>query len=202
MATAAELREEEAGLDPIALFRRWFTEAVTANVLQPEAMTLATATADGVPAARIVLLRGFGEAGFVFFTNYQSRKGQELAHNPRASLVLHWPELGRQIRIEGDVEMLPPQESDAYFASRPRGHQLAAWISPQSQVIPDRKLLQQKMDELEAQFPNDVPRPASWGGYRVRPHLIEFWQTRENRLHDRLCYRHTAAGWLRERLAP
>jgi pyridoxamine 5'-phosphate oxidase len=202
MATAVELREEDAGLDPFALFRRWFAEAVSANLSHPEAMTLATATRDGLPGARIVLLRGFDEAGFVFFTNYQSRKGRELANNPRASLLLHWPDLGRQVRIEGAVEVVTTDESDAYFRTRPRGNQLAAWISPQSEVIADRQTLLGKMQQLAMQYPDEVPRPPFWGGYRVRPHSIEFWQTRENRLHDRLRYRQTPTGWVRERLAP
>jgi pyridoxamine 5'-phosphate oxidase len=202
MAVAAELRERDAGLDPFALFRRWFDEALAANLVHPEAMTLATATPDGVPAARVVLLRGFDEAGFVFFTNYQSRKGRELAENPRAALLFNWPELGRQVRIEGTVEVVAAGESDAYFRTRPRGHQLAAWISPQSQVIADRQILVDKMLQLTAQFPAEVPRPPFWGGYRIHPHLIEFWQTRENRLHDRLVYRHSPSGWVRERLAP
>jgi pyridoxamine 5'-phosphate oxidase len=202
MATVTELREEDAGLDPFALFRRWFAEAVSANLALPEAMTLATATSNGVPSARVVLLRGFDEAGFVFFTNYQSRKGRELAENPRASLLVHWPELGRQLRIEGGVERVSAEESDSYFRTRPRGNQLAAWISPQSEVISDRQTLLDKVQQLAMQYPGDVPRPPFWGGYRVRPQVIEFWQTRENRLHDRLRYRQTSAGWVRERLAP
>jgi pyridoxamine 5'-phosphate oxidase len=197
-----ELLEGDAGADPIALFRRWFDEALAAQLRQPEAMTLATASADGAPSARIVLLRGFDEAGFQFFTNYQGRKAQDLAVNARAALVLFWSELGRQVRIEGSVEVLTAAESDAYFRTRPRGHQLGAWASPQSQVVPGRDILEQEMEKLQDRFAGDVPRPVHWGGYRVRPDMIEFWQHRDNRLHDRLCYRWHGDGWTRERLAP
>jgi len=201
-ASSGELRESEAGSDPLALFGRWFAEAQAANVTQPEAFTLATTTSDGLPAARVVLLRGWDESGFAFFTNYNSRKGGELRDNPRAALVFFWPELGRQVRIEGGTELLTPAESDAYFRTRPRGHQLSAWISPQSQVIPSREMLEEQLGKLEARFPREVPRPPFWGGYRVRPSSIEFWQTRENRLHDRLRFRREGVGWVRERLAP
>ena len=202
MSAPAELREEEAGADPFDLFRRWFDEAVLSGAPQPEAMTVATATPDGVPSARIVLLRGFDEAGFQFFTNYSSRKAHELAHNPRAALVLHWSVLGRQIRFEGAVERVSDAEADAYFRTRPRGHQLSAWISAQSEVIAGREVLEQAAQDLGRRYPNEVPRPPFWGGYRVRPDCIEFWQSRENRLHDRLRYRRVGSDWLRERLAP
>jgi pyridoxamine 5'-phosphate oxidase len=167
-------------------------------------MTLATATPAGVPSARVVLLRGFGESGFDFYTNYQSRKADELVQNPRAALVIHWYELKRQIRIEGNVEVLSAAESDAYFRSRPFGNKLGALASPQSQVIPSRQFLEERLQELlKTHSENDeVQRPASWGGYRVVPHTIEFWQNRDNRLHDRLCYRRTDGVWKIERLAP
>ncbi len=200
---SSELREEDAGLDPLQLFGCWYVEAEAAQLPKHDAMTLATVAPDGAPSARIVLLRGFDERGFRFFTNYLSRKARELADNARAALVFHWEELDRQIRIEGRVERLTAAESDAYFRGRPRGHQLAAWISAQSEVIPDRAYLEEQMQIMAARFPGEVPRPEFWGGYRVVPDLIEFWQGRENRLHDRLCYRRLpAGGWLRERLAP
>ena len=202
MSAPAELREEEAGADPFDLFRRWFDEAVLSGAPQPEAMTLATATPDGVASARIVLLRGFDESGLQFFTNYNSPKARELDNNPRAAVVLHWSVLGRQIRVEGRVERLSEAESDAYFRTRPRGHQVSAWVSAQSDVIAGREILESQAQELARRYPNEVPRPPFWGGYRVRPESIEFWQSRENRLHDRLRYRRVGGNWVRERLAP
>jgi pyridoxamine 5'-phosphate oxidase len=201
---AASLDEADLDPDPLAQFRRWFDQAVTASVQMPEAMTLATATADGMPAARVVLLRGVDQRGFVFFTNYQSRKGRELAANPRAALVFYWPELQRQVRIEGMVDKVAAGESDAYFQSRPHGHQLGAWASAQSETIAGREIFDERLRELQRQFPlGEVPRPEYWGGYRVVPQLYEFWQGRENRLHDRLCYRRQeTGGWSIERLAP
>jgi pyridoxamine 5'-phosphate oxidase len=201
-ADLSELHESEIDPDPLVQFRRWFDQALAANLPQPEAVTLATATPTGAPSARMVLLRGFDEAGFVFFTNYQSRKARELQANPRAALVFFWAELHRQVRVEGQVEMVSAAESDAYFRTRPRGSQLGAWVSPQSQVIPDRAFLDERWNELIARFPADVPRPDFWGGFRVIPEQIEFWQGRENRLHDRLLYRRSPAGWTMVRLAP
>lgn len=198
------LSEAEAADDPFAQFGAWFAEIRAVSVLEPTAMTLATATADGHPSARMVLLKGFDAQGFVFFTNYDSRKGGELAANPAAALVFYWPELERQVRIEGTVAPVSPEESDAYYASRPVGSRLGAWASAQSQVIPDRAALEERLAALEAQYPDgDVPRPPNWGGFRVTPASIEFWQGRISRLHDRLRYtRQPDERWLRERLAP
>ena len=190
--------------DPFQQFRHWLTDAEQAGIELANAMTLATADRDGKPAARIVLLRGIDERGFAFFSNYHSRKGQQLSENPFAALVFYWPELARQVRIEGTVELLSPAESDHYFASRPRGHQLEAHASAQSQIIASRQYLEQEFSKVEQQFAGrDVPRPLHWGGYRVVPQVLEFWQQGTHRLHDRLCYRRSKAdGWVIERLAP
>ena len=190
--------------DPIAQFRRWFDEAASAELPLPNAMTLATATPDGKPSARVVLLKGVDERGLVFFTNYRSRKGRELASNPLAAAVLYWEELHRQVRIEGSVEALGPGESDAYFRSRPRGARLGAWASPQSSVIASRGLLERRVKELKGRFHGrSIPRPRHWGGYRLRPASIEFWEGRANRLHDRLLYvRRRDGSWRVQRLAP
>jgi pyridoxamine 5'-phosphate oxidase len=198
------LSESDAHANPFEQFRRWMEDAVAAKLHEPGAMTLATCDGNGMPAARMVLLRGFDERGFAFYSNRNSRKGRELAANSRAALVIHWQEFERQIRIEGSVEWTTEAESDAYFKSRPRGHQLAAWASSQSEVIPDRGYLEREMEELTARFAGkEVPRPPHWGGYRVVPDAIEFWQGRPSRLHDRLIYsRHSDGSWLRQRLSP
>jgi pyridoxamine 5'-phosphate oxidase len=198
------LTEADLAADPTEQFRLWFGVALASNLPEPNAMTVATATPDGRPSARTVLLKGFDERGFVFYTNYRSRKGRELAANPRAALVFYWPELERQIRIEGQVERVSPEESDAYFHSRPPGSQLGAIVSQQSEVIPNRQLLEERMRELTNQYRDQqIPRPAHWGGYRLRPDVIEFWQGRPSRLHDRLRYRKGDDGrWIVERLSP
>ena len=200
----AGLQEADLDPDPFIQFRRWLADAEAARVLQPVGMTLATADSRGRPSARLVLLRGLDEWGFVFFTNYESCKARELKDNPWAALVFYWPELDRQVRVEGKVERVASGESDAYFHTRPRGSQLGAWASPQSQVIAGRGMLDQRMADLAARYiREEVPRPPHWGGFRVVPDLLEFWQGRPNRLHDRLRYRRDDKGsWFIERLAP
>lgn len=199
---AATLLEADALSDPIAQFGRWFDEAVGAGLIEPNAMTLATADAAGRPAARMVLLKEFDARGFVFYTNHESRKATELAENARASLLFWWDRLHRQVRIEGAVEKVGGADADAYFASRPYGSRIGAWASPQSRVIAGREPLEAREAELCARFPTEVPRPPHWGGYRVLPDVIEFWQGRPSRLHDRLRYRLEADAWIVERLAP
>jgi pyridoxamine 5'-phosphate oxidase len=197
----SELLESHVDGDPLRQFSRWFDEAAAAGVAMPEAMALATATRDGRPSVRMVLLKGFDERGFAFYTGYESRKGRELAENPRAALLFHWP--GRQARIEGPVERLPAEESDAYFASRPRGSRLSAIASRQSEVISRREELEGRVAELEKRFAGtEPPRPDRWGGYRLVPETYELWQHRDDRLHDRLRYRRDGDGWLLERLSP
>ena len=190
--------------DPLRQFNLWLRQAEAAEVSVANAMTLATAGRQGKVSARIVLLRGLDERGFLFYTNYESRKGLDLTANPSAALVLHWLPLSRQIRIEGSVETLSEEESDRYFSSRPRGNQLAAHASPQSRPVTDRHELEERFDTVEQQFyDKEVPRPSHWGGYRVVPEMIEFWQEGEHRLHDRLRYRRGDNGhWVLERLGP
>ncbi len=215
MSSLADLRQEYARAelthahvadDPLDQFRTWFDEALDADVEEPNAMTLATAGADGTPSARIVLLKGLDARGFQFYSNYESQKGTELSQNPHAALVFWWAPLERQVRIEGRVDRLPGDESTEYFHSRPRGSQLGAWASPQSQVVDDRAELEENLASVQAEYEDDdpIPRPPHWGGYVVRPTQIEFWQGRPNRLHDRLRYRRADEqdDWTLERLAP
>jgi pyridoxamine 5'-phosphate oxidase len=201
----ARLDEADVSHDPFVEFARWFAEAQEAQVPDPNAMTLATATADGAPSARIVLLKAFDDRGFVFFTDYRSRKGAELEANPRAALVFYWGELDRQVRVTGGVSLASHEESERYFRSRPLGSRLGAWASHQSRVIPGRSALESDLREVEARFGDgDVPLPAHWGGYRVVPDAIEFLQGRDSRLHDRIRYVREGGGrgWRVERLSP
>lgn len=196
------LDEAEAGGAPLALFRRWLAEAIAANLTEPNAMTLATVGPDGRPSTRIVLIKDVDERGLVFFTNYGSRKGRELAGNPNAALQFHWVELERVVRIEGRVERTPEEESDAYFVTRPLDSRIGAWASPQSQVISSRAVLLGNAAKASAKFGLHPPRPQHWGGYRLVPDAWEFWQGRRSRLHDRVRFRLDAGTWLKERLAP
>lgn len=197
------LLESHVSPDPFQQFRGWFDQAVAAGIFEPNAMTLATSSLNGIPSARIVLLKGLDERGFTFFSNYESHKGKDLTANPLAALVFFWKEIERQVRIEGSVERVSDAESDAYHDSRPRGSQLGAWTSWQSEVIPGREVLEQRLAEFTERFGDGpVPRPPHWGGYRLIPAMLEFWQGRPNRLHDRIRYRKTESGWAIERLSP
>ena len=199
----AALADQDAGRDPFALFDVWFDDAVKAGIYLHEAMTLATATPDGAPSARQVLLKAWGPEGFVFYTNYGSRKAEELEPNPRAALLLHWATLHRPIRIEGTVERTPREMSEAYHRSRPRGSRIAAWASDQSAELESRSVLETRFREKDEQFPGeDVPLPPFWGGYRVTPERIEFWQGRANRMHDRILYVRQGTSWTVTRLSP
>jgi pyridoxamine 5'-phosphate oxidase len=195
------LDEQHVANNPIEQFNRWFDEALAAALPEPTAMILSTATTDGFPSSRTVLLKGI-DTGFVFYTNYQSRKGRELDANPKASLLFFWPELERQVRIEGVVERVSAAEADAYFQSRPIGSRHGAWASPQSDVIDSRGTLEERLRTVVDMYPDVVPRPPFWGGYRVLPQRVEFWQGRPSRLHDRICYRAGSSAWTLERLAP
>ena len=209
---ASEMRRDyaQAGLDeadldanPVHQFARWFAEAQDAQVSEANAMILATATPDGTPAARVVLLKGFDERGFVFYSNYESAKGRDLAANPRAALTFYWPQMERQVRVSGNVTRVSRDESRAYFESRPLGSRIAASLSRQSEVVPDRTFLEREFAHLQAEFGDGpVPLPDFWGGYRVEPEWIEFWQGRPSRLHDRLRYQRVADGWAISRLSP
>ncbi len=198
------LSETDVLPDPVAQFGRWFDEAIDSKILEPNAFSLATATPDGRPSARTVLLKGFDKNGFVFFTNYESRKGNELELNPHAAMLFTWLDLQRQIRIEGRVEKISAGESKDYFQSRPRESQIGAWASPQSRPIASRAVLEQKQQQLTEEYGGmeKLPLPPFWGGYRLVPNWFEFWQGRESRLHDRVVYRENAGGWAIGRLAP
>lgn len=199
----AGLDEADLAPDPFTMFGRWFDAARESGVLEPNAMTLSTASVDGIPSARVVLLKGLTDHGFVFFTNYESRKGRELAANPHCGLLFGWYELQRQVRIEGAASRIPRPDTEAYFAGRPRDSQIGAWASPQSSVVASRAELEEAYAELEQRFDGaDVPCPPRWGGYLVSPERVEFWQGRRSRMHDRLQYRREGTRWVTERLAP
>jgi pyridoxamine 5'-phosphate oxidase len=197
------LSEGEVAADPVAQFAQWYERAQAVMKPLPEAVALATATRTGHPSLRMVLLKSFDAHGFVFYSNYRSRKGRELARNPRASLLFYWGEAGRQVRVDGRVHKLATRDSDDYFATRPRGSQLSAWASPQSTVVAGRDFLERRFTVFARRYPGAVPRPPQWGGYRMVPDAFEFWQGREDRLHDRILYRRARGGrWVIERLAP
>jgi pyridoxamine 5'-phosphate oxidase len=201
--TFAGLTEADAGDDPFALFRRWFDQALAAKLTEPNAFTLSTSTPEGKPSARVVLLKNLDDRGFTFFTNYTSRKGREIAVNPFAAATFLWHELERQVRIEGRVERLTSEESDAYYQVRPLGSRLGAWASPQSEVIPNREFLERQQSEWTQKYAGiEPPRPPHWGGYRIVPEFVEFWQGRPSRLHDRVHFARKASNWVKVRLAP
>jgi len=213
MSTIADIRQEyklqtlsesDVAADPLLQFDRWWDDAIKSEITEVNAMTLATASETGIPSARIVLLKGYDKNGFVFFTNYQSHKGQELEQNPNACLVFFWKELERQIRITGTVQKVAAADSDAYFSSRPEGSRIGAWASPQSKVIEKRTVIEDRLSNFQQQFSDgNIPRPPYWGGYAVQPVQVEFWQGRPSRLHDRIQYTlQTDGNWLVERLAP
>jgi pyridoxamine 5'-phosphate oxidase len=200
---SAELLEQDVDQNPIQQFKKWFEQALNSKLYEPNVMTLATASAEGIPSARIVLLKGFDEDGFVFYTNYESHKGRELLENPHAALVFFWAELERQVRIDGIVTKVAPEVSTDYFHSRPKGSQIGALVSPQSQVINSRDELENHIIVLKNQYGDqEIPRPAHWGGYVVKPTNIEFWQGRPSRLHDRIRYKLVDGNWIINRLAP
>lgn len=199
----AELLESEVDPSPIVQFEQWLSEAVKANVPEPNAMTLATSTFEGKPSARMILLKGVDEGGFAFFTNYESRKSKQIIQNPYGALVFFWPALERQVRIEGKFFRMSAKASDRYFKTRPVGSKIGAWASPQSQVIPNRRYLDNLKSDYQEEFSNrEINRPDNWGGYILQPTLIEFWQGRPDRLHDRIQYRLENEEWIIERLAP
>jgi pyridoxamine 5'-phosphate oxidase len=198
------LEKHDLNDSPFVMFKAWMDTAIASELLEPNALTLATCSATGQPSARTVLLKGIAEDGYIFYTNYTSKKGQEIKHNPKACMLFLWKELERQVRIEGNLEKITTAESTAYFHSRPKGSQLGAWASPQSQVITDREILDHSLERLTKQYSDDdkLPLPPFWGGYKLVPHYFEFWQGRENRLHDRFSYTKKENTWLIERLAP
>lgn len=197
------LNEADVFADPMQQFEKWWQEAIESKIEEVNAMTLATSTAEGKPSARIVLLKGIDRNGFIFFTNYHSHKGNQIEENPFVSLVFFWKELERQIRVEGSVSKVTAEESDAYFGSRPEGSRIGAWASPQSRVIASREVIEENVIELGKSFANkEIDRPPHWGGYIVMPNLLEFWQGRNSRLHDRIQYTYKDAAWKIERLAP